>query len=254
MESGQGGRVTKLLNPAYWGRALSNPMVLVGLAVDLLPIYAVFAWGWNAVPLVMLYWMENVIAGVMTIPRLVISGASYGAIGTLAGLGLSVFFVFHYGLFCLVHGTFLIAFASIGDPQGIGSAPFMDVLGMFRFGIDSGCHVVWMVYAIAAFQLLVFLVEFIFKGEWKRSNPMAEMFAPYSRIIVLHFGIFAGAAALFLLGQPMVGVLALILFRAVWGVMTNSKRFGMEAGLDAAVDRMGKREQFEKLLRGQSPE
>ena len=44
---------------------------------------------------------------------------------------------------------------------------------------------------------------------------MAEMFAPYGRIVVLHFGIFAGAGALFLLGQPMVGVLALILFRAV---------------------------------------
>jgi hypothetical protein len=36
---------------------------------------------------------------------------------------------------------------------------------------------------------------------------MAEMFAPYSRIVVLHIGIFVGAAALFLLGQPMLGVL-----------------------------------------------
>jgi hypothetical protein len=246
--------VKKLLDPAYWGRALANPMVLVGLAVDLAPIYAVIAWGWNAVPLVMLYWMENVIAGVMTIPRLVISGASFGFVGLLGGAFLSAFFVVHYGLFCLVHGSFLIAFASIGNPEGIASAAFMDVFGMFRFGMDSGLHVDWMIYAIVAFQVLVFFVEFIFKGEWKRTNPMAEMFAPYSRIIILHFGIFAGAAALFLLGQPMVGVLALIVFRAVWGIMTNSKRFGPEAGLDAAVDKMGKREQFEKLLRGQSPD
>jgi hypothetical protein len=28
----------------------------------------------------------------------------------------------------------------------------------------------------------------------------------------------------------------------------------MEAGLDAAVDKMEKREQFEKLLRGQNPD
>jgi hypothetical protein len=69
----------------------------------------------------------------------------------------------------------------------------------------------------------------------------------------LHFGIFAGAAALFLLGQPMVGVLALILFRAAYGIVSNSKRFGMEAGLDAAVNKMGGREAFEKLMKGQDP-
>jgi hypothetical protein len=245
--------VKKLLNPAYWGRALSNPMVLIGLAVDLLPIYAVFAWGWNAVPLVMLYWMENIIAGAMTIPRIVISGASFGWGGVIGGVLMSVFFVFHYGLFCLVHGTFLIAFATFGNPEGMGSAPFMDLTGMFQFGLQSGLHVDWIIYAIAGFQVLVFVREFLIKGEWKNSNPMAEMFAPYSRIIVLHFGIFAGAAALFLLGQPMVGVLALILFRALWGVVTNSKRFGIETGFDRAIAKMGDREKFEKILRGQDP-
>lgn len=243
----------KLLDPGYWARALSHPIVLVGLFVDLLPIYGVVVWGWSAVPLVMLYWMENIIAGVMTIPRLIISGASFGAVGALGGAGLSLFFVFHYGLFCLVHGTFLIVFASMAaGPENISSAPFMDVFGIFRFGLESGLHVDWMIYAIIAFQIVVFFWEFIIKGEWKRTNPAAEMMAPYGRIIVLHFGIFAGAAALFLLGQPMVGVLALILFRAVWGVVTNSKRFGMEAGIDAATDKFSKREDFEKLMRGQN--
>lgn len=242
----------KLLDPAYWARALSHPIVLGGLLVDLLPIYGVIVWGWSAVPLVMLYWMENVIAGVMTIPRLVISGASFGAMGALGGVGLSLFFVVHYGMFCLVHGTFLIAFASMAaGPEAMQSSPFMDVFGMFRFGLDSGLHVDWMIYAIIVFQLVVFFLEFILKGEWKRTNPAAEMMAPYGRIVVLHFGIFAGAGALFLLGQPMVGVLALILFRAAWGVVTNSKRFGMEAGVDGAVDKLSKREDFEKLMRRQ---
>ncbi len=250
----------KLLDPAYWLRALSHPIVLVGLLVDLMPIYGVIAWGWSAVPLVMLYWMENIIAGVMTIPRLIISGASYGAMGLLAGTGLSLFFTFHYGLFCLVHGTFLVAlteFGSVlqgGGVDGLQSAPFMDVFGMFQFGLDSGVHVDWMIYVIVAFQVVVFLWEFVLKGGWKNTNPMAEMFAPYGRIIILHFGIFAGAAALFALGQPMVGVLALILFRAVWGIVTNAGRAGlggMEAGLDAAIEKMGGRDQFEKLMRGE---
>ena len=168
---------------------------------------------------------------------------------------LSVFFVFHYGLFCLVHGTFLVGFAAFAEPQEPGSLPLGDLTGIFQFGLNSGLHVDWMLYVIAIFQVLVFAWEFLIKGGWKDTNPMAEMFAPYSRIIVLHFALFVGAGALFVLGQPMIGVLALILFRAIWGVITNAGRsgipFGPEVGLEAALARVGKREEFEKALRGE---
>ncbi len=244
----------KLLDPGYWRRALSNPMVALGFAIDLLPVYAVIAWGWNAVPLVMLYWMENVIVGVMTIPRLLVSGANFGVGGVIGGVFMSAFFVVHYGMFCFVHGTFLVAFASFNNPQAMGSIAMGDILGIFLFGMNSGLHVDWLIYAIVVFQVLVFFLEFIWKGEWKRSNPGDEMNAPYGRIVLLHFGIFVGAGALFLLGQPMAGVLALILFRAAWGIMSNSKRFGAEVGLDKATEKLSNQEQFRKLMRGETPD
>jgi len=248
--------VNRLFDPGYWGRALTQPVVWLGLAVDLLPIYGVIAWGWTAVPLVLLYWMENIVAGVMTIPRLVVSGASYGAMGMLLGLALSAFFVFHYGLFCMVHGTFLMGFAAFAQgPQAVATMPVMDITGMFAFSLNSGLHVDWMLYAIATFQVIVFLWEFLIKGEWKNTNPMAEMFAPYSRIIVLHFGLFVGAGALFVLGQPMLGVLGLIIFRAIWGVITNAGRSGIPLGIESdfnkSIKAVSNREYFEKLMRGE---
>jgi len=245
--------VNKLFNPASWMRALGQPLVLLGLAVDLFPIYGVLAFGWNAVPLVMLYWMENVIAGVLTLPRIVISGASYGAIGLIVGLVMSAFFVFHYGLFCFVHGTFLIAFTGFGNGTLADQSTFtLDIPGMFQFGMTSGLHVEYFIYAIIAFQVLVFFWEFVFKGEWRTTNPMAEMFAPYGRIIVLHLAIFGGAFALFALGQPMIGVLALILFRAVYGVVTNARdAFSFDSDFSKALDKMGGREVFEKAMRGE---
>jgi hypothetical protein len=132
----------------------------------------------------------------------------------------------------------------------------MDMFAMFRFGLNSGLHVDWFVYAIIAFQVIVFVNEFIIKGEWKTTNPMAEMFAPYGRIIVLHVGIFAGAGALFLFGQPMVGVLALIVFRAIFGVVTNSKHAGLgfDTAYSEAMAKLGNREDFAKLLRGEKVE
>ncbi len=251
-----GADVNKLFNPAYWARALSQPVVLLGLAVDLLPVYGVLAWGWGAAPLVLLYWMENIIIGAMTIPRIVISGASYGVIGLIAGLGLSGFFVFHYGLFCMVHGTFLIAFAAMtAGPEALSSMPMMDLVGMFNFGFASGLHVAWILYVIVGFQVLVFVWEFIIKGEWKDTNPMAEMFSPYGRIIVLHIAIFAGAGALFLLGEPMVGVMALIVLRALFGIVTNAKGvFAFESDFNESLEKMSGREQFQKLMRGEKTE
>lgn len=240
----------KLLDPAYWARALRNPIVLIGLVVDLLPIFGVLLWGWGATPLVMLYWTENIIAGIMTLPRIFISAATFRLPGLLLGVFLCAFFVFHYGLFCAVHGTFLIAFIGIaGDYELINSGALMDVPAMIRFGLDSAPHVIWIAGAIFAFQVLLFFWDFIIKGEWKTSTPLAEMFAPYGRIVVLHFAIFAGAAGLFLLGEPMVGVLALILLRAAWGVVNNSK-----GGWDQEIEsKMPSREAFEKMLQGKDP-
>jgi hypothetical protein len=248
-----GAGVNNLFNPASWLRALGQPLVLIGLVVDLFPIYGVLAFGWNAVPLVMLYWMENLIAGALTLPRIVISGASYGAVGLFAGLAMSLFFVFHFGLFCFVHGTFLMAFIGFNDGTLADQSTFMlDIGGMFQFGMNSGLHVEYFVYAIIAFQVLVLVWEFLIKGEWKDTNPMAEMFAPYGRIIVLHLAIFGGAFALFLLGQPLIGVLALILFRAVYGVVTNSKdAFKFDSDFNKTAANMRGREYFEKALRGE---
>jgi Family of unknown function (DUF6498) len=248
-----GAEVNNLFNPASWLRALGQPLVLVGLAVDLFPAVGVLMFGWNAVPLVMLYWMENIIAGVLTLPRIIISGASFGRTGVAAGLAMSAFFVFHYGLFCAVHGTFLMVFASMSGGTLSDQPPvMMDVWAMFNFGLTSALHVDYFVYAIIVFQVLVLIWEFLIKGEWKTSNPMVEMFAPYRRIIVLHLAIFGGAFALFLLGQPMIGVLALIFFRAIYGVVSNSKgAFAFDNDFNKAIDKMGGRENFAKALRGE---
>ncbi len=240
----------KLLDPGYWGRALRNPKVLAGLAVDLVPIYAVVVWGWGAAPLVMLYWIENLIAGVMTLPRIFISSCTFGVFGVLLGLFLSVFFVLHYGLFCAGHGTFLMVFAGIsGGGVDMERLIPMDIPGMVRSALDMGEHMIWVVGLLAAWQFLLLVWDFGVRGEWRETNPMAEMFAPYSRIVVLHIALFAGAGALFLLGQPMWGVLGLILLRAVWGVMQNEK--GKSAGLDGPTY---SRAQFIDMMHGRKPQ
>ena len=212
-------------DPAYWSRAVRDPVVLAGLVVDLAPIFAVIAWGWGAAPLVMLYWMENLVIGVMTPPRILfIALAKYGPVGLLGGLFFTAFFTVHYGMFCFVHGGFITTFLAATHPDLVGPnfIPF-DFGSMIGAGLASGPNMVFVLTLIITFQVFAFLYGFLLRGEWKRSSVDQEMIAPYGRIIILHVGIFAGAFALILLGDPMIGVLALIVVRALWGVRVNLK-------------------------------
>jgi hypothetical protein len=57
-------------DPELFWRTYRNPVAWLSLAVDLLPVAAVILFGWKAVPLVALYWLENLIIGVFTILRM----------------------------------------------------------------------------------------------------------------------------------------------------------------------------------------
>lgn len=215
----------------YWARIARNPVVLLGLLVDLAPVFAVIFWGWRAAPLVMLYWMENLVIGVMTPPRMIyVSVAKSGVAGLFGALSMSAFFAFHYGMFCFAHGVFLTSFLSTFTPvaSAPGDMPF-DFGSIIAAGLASGRHVDWMLGLIVAFQVFLFVYNFVLRGEWKNSAADKEMMAPYGRVLVLHFGLFVGAGALGLVGDPMIGVLALILLRVIWGVRVNTKPRKREA-------------------------
>jgi hypothetical protein len=127
-------------------------------------------------------------------------------------------------MFGFVHGGFITSFLLASHPELVGSnfMPF-DFGSMIGAGLASGRNMVFVLALIAFFQVFAFLYGFLLRGEWKRSGVDQEMMAPYGRIIILHIGIFAGAFALIALHDPMIGVLALIVLRALWGVRVNVK-------------------------------
>lgn len=211
----------------YWARALRDPIVASGLVIDLIPIFAVLNWGWDAAPLVMLYWLENLIIGAVTLARMVWAGFATGGFAGLLGVTfLGAFFTVHYGMFCAVHGVFLFSFLS--DAGGLGGAPAspFDLGGMIGGAIDSGRGMRLILALIIGWQIYRLFEEFNKDADFKNMSPQKVMFAPYGRIVVLHIGIFAGAFGVILLGEPMLGVLAIILMRAAWGLIANTLKIG----------------------------
>jgi hypothetical protein len=202
--------------------SLRYPSVWISLFIDAIPVVMVLAYGWTALPLVLLYWLENLVIGVFTLLRMVVSSFAMGAAGLIV-LFLGPFFVFHYGMFCAGHGTFLFALASFkggaGDSitsEGIDFKP-MDVAGMTQSAFALEPTLVWVLAIGVAWRLVLFFWHFLLRGDFTKTNPVTEMFSPYGRIVALHLGIFAGFGALVFLGQPLWGVLGLILGRVVFG-------------------------------------
>jgi hypothetical protein len=214
-----------MLDPTYWRSVARNPAAVIGLLVDLAPIVAVIFWGWGAGALVLLYWLENVVIGLAVVPRILLAAfGKHGRIGGFFSAAFNVpFFIFHYGLFCFVHGTMLLTF--LHNDASWSSGPDMVEMATRLIGgsLAYARHMDWILAGVAAFHALVLVRDYILNGEWKQTTPEQEVANPYGRVILLHIGVFVIGGALMALGDPMIGVLALVIMRALWGLQMNMR-------------------------------
>ncbi|WP_340694136.1 DUF6498-containing protein [Hyphomonas sp.] len=215
-------------DPSLLARTYRDPLAWLSLVTDLLPIIAIILFHWGPTPLVALYWLENLVIGAYTILRL--AGAATGDILKLgAALFLIPFFTLHYGMFCYGHGVFLKAFAGGGGM----SDGLMDLV---RWAVGSGEGMALFLGVIIFTNAVFFLVDYIGKSEFRRANLAAEMFAPYGRIVTLHVAIILGAFFSVATGQPLLGVLVLIVIRVVFGIVLSVlRRTKLDGGLGATL-------------------
>lgn len=214
-------RLLNFLDPNALARTYRDPVSWVILAVDLFPIWAVLTMGWGAAPLVLLYWLENLILGAVALAKMIAASVKEHPIGMIGMLFLGPFFVVHYGMFCFVHGVFVHEFATMNTEANLG---FPSPSGLINAALQSAPNMTTFVLVIIALQIFLFAQDYILGGEYRRTSIDKEMMAPYGRIIVLHIGIFAGAFAMAAIGEPMWGILGLIGLRALWGVFLSVRR------------------------------
>lgn len=209
------------LSTTTFARTYKQPVAWAILLVDVFPVWAVFMLGWGVEPLVFLYWLENLIIGLITLIRLGITGYDQRPTGLVLTALLGTFFVVHYGLFCYVHGVFIYVFASMQS----GTDPaFLNPAQLVRHAVTSGPHMATFVMMILGLQMFLLLRDHILTGAYRQLDMKAEMATPYSRIVGLHIALFAGAAALIALNAPLIGILGLIFIRICWGIALTVRR------------------------------
>lgn len=190
--------------------------VVALLLANALPLVGVLAWGWDAFHVVVVYWLENVIVGVLNVPRILLAqgeGTSKDA-APQGRLFLVLFFLVHYGLFTTVHGIFV--FALLGDGPSFLSAPGgpFGALPAMVSAAFAGTGAL-ATAALAGSHTLSFVQNYVRGGEWRSESPGRALFAPYGRVVVLHLAILFGAIGAQALGSPLPVLVLLVAGKTV---------------------------------------
>lgn len=210
--------------------------LIILILVNLLPIFGVIYAGWDVFEIVVLYWFENVVIGVVNVFKIMTSVPSQdeaeingrplpeylrsdasAVFHHAAKFFLIPFFTIHYGMFCFVHGIFV--FALLGQKSGAFGAGD-SISGMREMtGSLLQSDIKWYVIAIIASHVFSFFHNYLGKGEYRKKTPSELMHAPYGRIVVLHIAIILGAFAITAIGSS-AGMLILLI---IGKIMVDAK-------------------------------
>ena len=220
-----------------WYRASSSVAAIVLLVVfNLLPLVGALFWGWNAYSLLVLYWVENGIVGVLNVPKILLAegpatpARSMRVGGHASKAAIVPFFLIHYGMFWFVHGIFVMTlplFMGLGrltDGLGPGfvpevgpdGVPDLTMFGNLFAPTDLGLRwevVAWGAVGLALSHGASFVFNYLGRREYLTVSPPAQAFAPYGRLVTLHVAIILGAFVSLSLGGPLGAVIVLVLLK-----------------------------------------
>ena len=203
---------------------LTQPSVVTLLIANILPLFGVLLLGWQIFPLLVLFWLENVIVGFFNVFKMLVASPTEPA-KWAAKVFMIPFFCFHYGIFTLVHGIFVfVMFGGIltDSPDFPTPAVVAQVFGDFQIG--------WVALALFISHLVSFIFNYIGKGEYKKVNLNNLMGEPYGRVVILHVTIVLGGFLIAFFGSPVFALILLIVLKTVIDIQAHLREQGETGG------------------------
>ena len=186
---------------------------------NLIPLFGVVFYAWDAKLVLALFWIENLIIGAFNLLRMGLAGVVQK---NSSAFFLTLFFILHYGLFCSVHGQLLSDLLNYPDVDyreyfSETQLPFMPLLldgaaVLLRFITEFAPQIYFGIAALVLSRAVSFIEHFILKGDVFNVRLGKLMGQPYSQIIVMHAGLIIGAMALENFGSSnwLLGVIVLL--------------------------------------------
>ena len=177
------------------------------VAANLVPLAGVLWWDWSVFALLALFWMENVVLGVLFALRMLCADPSDPAMW-LGKLFLIPFFCVHYGMFTAVHGMFVFLLFG-GDKAAMQNLELLEAAVRATERYD-----LWLpIGVLVASHAFSFVWNYLYRGEYRRAELKRLMAKPYGRVAVLHVAIILGGFGTALLGSPLWALVLLVVLK-----------------------------------------
>lgn len=186
---------------------------LILIIANLIPVYGVWFLGWDAVDAFIVYALETLIVGVLTILKLAVIALfrkkdtwyNEGSSTKVSGVFFIIFFILHFGLFAVIQTTIFSQSANIVPP---GSGP-LDFFFHWYSYINEDITI--MLCGFIASYLTRFFLPFIINAGYKTISMARVMFQPYGRIFIQQFTVILGSMFLELgWGKAFILIFAIV--------------------------------------------
>jgi hypothetical protein len=202
-----------------------TPSDILLIAVNLLPVAGVWFWGWSAVEAFIVYALETLIIGIITIFKLAVASfakgnnewPANGKVTRQSGIFFILFFIAHFGIFAAVQTAIFSQSAKITPP---GS-------GMFHFFFNWYTYInkdiALMLLAFVISNLVRTFIPFIRNEQYKTTPMILLMFQPYGRIVIQQFTVILGSMFL-QFGLDKIFILIFVVIRIFFELFVNYEK------------------------------
>lgn len=211
-------RTMDLAGPSPWWQ---RPSAIALILANLVPLGGVLFAGWQVLPVLLLFWLENVVIGGYTLARMLLARGideTSQAPASLAGkLFICAFFVVHYGAFTGGHGLFLTLMFGPDNAGGMGDFnpfnPVALIAFVTRVVVQHGLFLALLALVIS--HGVSFVVYYLTPRAYEEAVASRLMVQPYGRVVVLHIVILVGGFAAKSSGEPVMALVLLVVLKIV---------------------------------------
>lgn len=209
------------------------PSAIVLVLANLVPVFGVLCLHWEVFPLMLIFWMENVIVGVFALLRILLSEPT-NVLKWFGKVFMVPFFAFHYGMFTMVHGIFVVALfgGGVAGTESVLRSP-----GVI-WQIVKDQHLVWAVIGLVLSHGFSFGWNYLGRGEYRRASVDQLMTAPYARVVILHVTIILGGMLMMVLKSPAAGLAFLAGLKTVidlWAHVREREKLAGSSRTETAI-------------------
>jgi len=183
-------------------RRLDVPTIALVIA-NATPLFGVLFLHWQVFPLLLLYWFENVIVGLINVPRMLMAGP-YDVLGWMFKITGAFFFCAHFSAFTLGHALCLFQVFGKYKIEGLFDVVPNILPAIQKAGLGFAA------LSLTFSHVVSFVTNYVRGGEYRRATQEQLFFQPYRRVFIMHATLLVGGLLTWAFGSPVLGLLVLV--------------------------------------------